>query len=174
MITINPNERFDNLESKEAKAMILRLQSLSDFLLKKKNIIAGLIYKDSSPKKRHLTLPLEREQFLNRIISISEDREGAVEWGTTHHKLHIHLEFIIEHRTFVSLNKPYYEKMASVILNKPEKKIHINFRGATRAEGYKKYVQKNAKEDAAHFFDKSATEFYKDETLIPVDQTDSE
>lgn len=169
LITINPNERFDNLQSPEAKAMILRLKGLSNFLLKKKNIKAGLKFKDRPAKDGHLQIQLSREQHLDRIISISHDRSGAIEWGSTLHRLHIHLEFIIEHKTFIHLNKEYYERVASIFLNKPAKKIHVNFRGATRAEGYKKYVQKNNLEDTPHFFDTSATSFVKEDNGVLIE-----
>lgn len=169
LVTINPNERFDNLQTPEAKAMILRLKGLSNFLLKKKNIKAGLKFKDRPAKDGQLQVQLSREQHLERVLNISHDRSGAIEWGSTLHRLHIHLEFIIEHRTFIHLNKDYYERVASIFLNKPAKKIHVNFRGATRAEGYKKYVQKNDLEDSPHFFDTSATSFVKEDNGVLIE-----
>jgi hypothetical protein len=168
LITINPNIRYDNLESPEAKAMILRLKGLANFLLKKKNIRAGLKFKDRPAKEGQLQIQLSREQHLERLLDISADRSGAVEWGSKHHRLHIHIEFVIEHRTFIHLNKDFYEKVASAFIGKPAKKIHVNFRGATRAEGYKKYVQKNAKEDDPHFFDKSVNTFLKEDNGVLI------
>jgi len=168
LVTINPNIRYNSLETPEAKAMMLKLKGLANFLLKKKNIIASLKFKDRPAKDGQMQVKLSREQHVERIVSISDDRSAAVEWGSQLKRLHIHLEFIIEHRTFIHLNKDFYERAASIFLKKEPKKIHVNFRGATRAEGYKKYVRKNEDEQAKHFFDASASEFYKDITPEPT------
>lgn len=165
LVTINPNIRYNDLKTPEAKAMILRLKGLANFLLKKKNIIASLKFPERKAKEgQPPPIKLSREQHLSKIISISDDRSGAVEWGTKLHRLHIHLEFIIEHRTFIHLNKEFYERVASTFLKKDAKKIHVNFRAATRAQGYKQYVRKNDTEQTKHFFDESVNEFYKDVT----------
>jgi len=160
MVTINPNKRFESLETPDAKMMIVRLQNLSNFLLKKKNILAGLIFKDRPPKDGEVAPPpSSREHHISRVLNISEDRTGAVEWGARDKKLHMHIEFIIEHRTFLHLSRDYYLDIAETFTGLPKSGIHLNFRGATQAEGYKKYVTKHANEGAKHFFDKSAGQF---------------
>jgi hypothetical protein len=162
MVTLNPNIRYDSLETPRAKEMIQRLEALSNFLLKKKNILASLTFKSRPPKAGELPIVLSREQHLSKIVSISEDRTGAVEWGDKMKRLHVHIEFIIEHRTFIHLNKEFYLEMASVFTGIDKSKIHCNLRGATRAEGYKKYTQKNATDSTPHFFDQSASLFIQE------------
>jgi hypothetical protein len=162
LITINPNKVFHNLDTPEAKKMIAQLTALGDFILKKRNIKAALTFKDRPAKLGETPIKLDREQHLSKIVSISQDRSAAVEIGSQFKKLHLHIEFIIEHRTFIHLNKPFILDLASIFTGIPKEKIHVNLRGATRAEGYKGYVQKNAAENAPHFLDKSAQTFYKE------------
>lgn len=158
MVTINPNKRFTDVSSPEAKQMIAKLNVLGNYLLKKKSIRSSLIFFDRKDKKTGITTKLEREAHLAKIVEISDDREGRPEWGGRDKKLHIHIEFAIKHRTFLQLNRDYYSKMAEAFLGVPAKSIHVHVSGATKNEGYKKYVIKGD-ENAKHFMDQAANSF---------------
>ena len=163
MITINPNMMFWNgTGTAEAKQMTAKLTALGDFLLKKKSILAGLTFKDPKPKEGEAQLHLSREEHLSRIISINdEDRDAAVEIGKIQKKIHLHVAFIIEHRTFLHLNREYYLDMAEIFLGIPRSKIHLHFNGSTlNRDGYKKYVRKG-EENKVHFLDNAVSHFHK-------------
>jgi hypothetical protein len=164
MVTINPNKRFDNINSAEAKQMMAKLDSLGNYLLKKKSIRSSLYFEDRIDKKTGVLTKLDRAAHIDRILEISEDRTGRPEWGSRDKKLHIHIEFAIKHRTYLKLNREYYTKVSEAFLGIPAKSIHVHISGATKNEGYKKYVVKGDKEDAKHFMDGAANSFHFDST----------
>ena len=162
LITINANERANNIESPESKLMIARLKALGDYLLKKKNILAGLKFLDKKPKNGELQVTHDREWHLNQIISISKDRSASIEIGSKFSYIHLHLHFEIKHRTYIQLRREFYGGIASRFLGKPEKNIHLHFNGKSVAHGYGDYVNKNASEDVPLKTDKFVSEFYSD------------
>lgn len=175
MITINPNERFDDINSPTAKVMMFKLSKLSDFLLKKKNILASLKFIDRPEKPGGLVVKLPAEIHMSRVLKIGDERSGAVEWGKRDKKLHIHIQFEVTHRTFIQLNKEFYLDMSAIFLGVVKSHIHCNLRGATRMKGWSDYVHKNDHELKEKFFDSSAAHFYKEEANKPEsDDSDSE
>lgn len=164
MVTINPNKRFDNPYSPEAEHMKAKLRGLGNYLLKKKSIRSSLYFEDRIDKKTGVLTKLDRAAHIERILEISENREGRTEWGGRDKKLHIHIEFAIKHRTYLKLDRKYYTEMGEVFLGIPAKSIHVHISGATKNEGYKKYVVKGDKEDAKHFMDGAANSFHFDST----------
>lgn len=161
MVTINPNKMFFNgAGTAEAKEMTNRLVALGDFLLKKKSILAGLLFKDPKVKEGEPVIHLSREEHLSRIVEISDDRESAVEIGKIQKKIHMHLEFEITHRTFVHLSREYYLEMAEIFLQIPKSKIHLHFSGSSKSLGYKIYVRKG-EENKVRMLDNAVSHFHK-------------
>lgn len=159
MITINPNRRFKDITTPEAKELFVRLRLLGNMLLKKKSIKSSIMFFDKPDKKTGITTKIDREMHMSKIIEISPDRTGQTEWGSRDFKPHLHIEFSIKHRTFLQLNRDYYVRIAAAICKVPEKSIHVHISGATKQAGYKKYLAVGGAEDAKHFMDDSAQSF---------------
>lgn len=142
MVTINPNVRFPDPNNAEAEAMKAKLINLGDFLLTKKSLLSSFVYLNKTDKKTSITTLLSRDAHESKIIEISPDRDGGYEWGERDKKLHMHIQFIVKHRTYIQLNREYYKSISEALLGVPAKSIHVHFNGSPVNEGYAKYVNK--------------------------------
>lgn len=156
LITINPNKMFkQGIDNPEAREMKAKLTALSDFLLKKKTIRSCLIFPDKPPKEGQVVLKLTRDEHIAKIVSISDDRSGAVEIGAKDKKLHMHCEFDITHRTFLQLDRNVILQFAATILNLPAKGIHLHISATSKNYmNYKDYVLKGTKEQKNQYVKK--------------------
>jgi hypothetical protein len=160
MITINPGVRFRNgIDSPEFANLYHKLRALGNLLLTKKSIRSSLVFRDRKDKATGLTVALDRDTHLSKIMEISPDRSAGIEIGDRDKKLHLHIQFEIRHRTFLQLNIPYYNRIAGAVLGMDPKKVYVHVSAATRSEGYKRYVEKGVNELAPHFFDAAANTF---------------
>lgn len=142
MVTINPNVRFPDPNTPEANAMKQKLIILGNFLLTRKSLLSSFNYLNKTDKKTGVTTKMERAAHESKIIEISEDRDGGYEWGERDKKLHMHIQFIVKHRTYIQLDRKYYKTIAEEVLHIPAKSIHVHFNGSPVNEGYAKYVNK--------------------------------
>ena len=142
-ITINPNVRFPDAyfsndsdgnlviegpQSNEARAMIHRLQKLSNWITSDTGIRYLLNYEDGLDN-------------WDKIVEIPEDeRFYRVEIGDNHFKLHSHIGINIVHNTKLSINRDKLKTVSSKTLGVPEKSIHFDIRG--EGMSWKSYVSK--------------------------------
>lgn len=150
MVTINPNVRFPDPNTPEAEAMKVKLTALGDFLLSRKSLLSSFDYLNKVDKKTNVITLLERPAHEAKIIEISPDRNGGYEWGERDKKLHMHIQFIVKHRTYIQLRQKYYKEISEVFLGIPAKSIHVHFNGSPVNEGYAKYVNKGVIKSAAN------------------------
>jgi len=162
LLTINTNDRCNDINSPAAKALIARYTALGDFLLKKRNILKYLKFLDKKTKEGQPQIILSREEHLSRVYSINEDRGASVEIGSKYKYIHLHVSFNVTHSTYVQVNKDYLNEICSVFLGKPYQNIHVNIRGSTLNKGYGAYINKNQSEEIPLPMHNFVSEFYKE------------
>lgn len=139
LLSINPNINISDPNSTQAKQLALNLQSVANFLLKK-SVIKEILRFDNVEGEPEKTL----QEHLDAIQSIDDDRTGAIEYGHTSHRLHMHLYFTINHRTFIKLDRNKIAKIASDLIGVPEKQLNISF-NVSSPNKFVNYVQKYSK-----------------------------
>lgn len=139
LLSINPNINISDPNSTQAKQLALKLKSVADFLLKK-SVIKQILRFDNIEGQPEKNL----QEHLNLIESIDDDRSGSIEYGATSHRLHMHLYFTINHRTFIKLDRDKIAKIASDLIGVPEKQLNISF-NVQSPNKFVNYVNKYSK-----------------------------
>ena len=163
MITINQPVRFTpangGVNTTAARQMYDRLVGMCNFMLRKKSIVASMVFENRMNKKTGTILKRERDDHIGLITDISEDRSASIEWGSRDYRLHAHLQFDVTHRTFLKLDISYYKRVAAKFLEIKPESVYVHISAATRWAGYKDYVRKGVNDSTKDFFDATANAF---------------
>lgn len=116
LITINPNKTYATPNSTGFDDMKKRLQVLANHILKDNMI--DKFFKFNNDKTR--------EENLGLIVEIDPDRYGVVEYGEDMHRLHVHINVMVKHKTNLMIDRNKISHVASKLLDRPEKSLNIN------------------------------------------------
>lgn len=137
LVTVSPNKVASDPASAVYQDIRTRLFRMSEFLLKKKNILSMLRFVGDPPPTR--------EEGLAHIVGI-RDRDAGIEFGTKNRRLHAHLVFIVDHTTKVHVSPEWLRQVVPVFFDgvvKPTS-VHVNVRGGNARNAFLEYVKKNA------------------------------